>query len=156
MAAFEVVALDTATPQLRAPGAADTYTFPRAAAFSAAITYGGVTLSNSVTGTGSMVLSAAPTFTGTSIFRAANAIRSEAASTQDAVIVAGRAGGTSSFAVTLTPTTLSASRTLTLPDNSGTVLTTGAAVTVAQGGTGLTSGTSGGIPFFSSTSAMTS
>ncbi len=34
-------------------------------AFSAAITYGGVTLSNSVTGTGSMVLSASPTLTGT-------------------------------------------------------------------------------------------
>lgn len=33
--------------------------------FSAAIVYGGVTLSNSVTGTGSMVLSANPTFTGT-------------------------------------------------------------------------------------------
>ena len=31
----------------------------------AALTYGGVTLSNSVTGTGSMVLSASPTFTGT-------------------------------------------------------------------------------------------
>jgi autotransporter-associated beta strand protein len=65
MAAFEVIALDTATPQLRAPGAADTYTFPRAVAFSGAITYGGVTLSNSVTGTGNMVLSASPTFTGT-------------------------------------------------------------------------------------------
>jgi len=32
---------------------------------SGALTYGGVTLSNSVTGTGSMVLSASPTFTGT-------------------------------------------------------------------------------------------
>jgi hypothetical protein len=32
--------------------------------FSAALTYGGVTLSNSVTGTGSMVLSASPTITG--------------------------------------------------------------------------------------------
>ena len=30
MAAFEVLALDTATPQIRAPGASDTYTFPRA------------------------------------------------------------------------------------------------------------------------------
>jgi hypothetical protein len=30
MAALEVIALDTATPQLRAPGASDTYTFPRA------------------------------------------------------------------------------------------------------------------------------
>lgn len=40
-------------------------TFTSAQTFSAAITYGGVTLSNSVTGTGSMVLSASPTFTGT-------------------------------------------------------------------------------------------
>lgn len=30
MAALEVLALDTVTPQIRAPGAADTYTFPRA------------------------------------------------------------------------------------------------------------------------------
>ena len=36
-----------------------------AATFSGALTYGGVTLSNSVTGTGNMVLSASPTFTGT-------------------------------------------------------------------------------------------
>lgn len=63
MAAFEVLALDTATPQIRAPGAADTYTFPRASTFSAAITYGGVTLSNSVTGTGSMVLATTPSLT---------------------------------------------------------------------------------------------
>ena len=37
----------------------------KATNLSAALTYGGVTLSNSVTGTGSMVLSASPTFTGT-------------------------------------------------------------------------------------------
>ena len=35
--------------------------------FAGAMTYGGVTLSNSVTGTGSMVLSASPTFTGTAL-----------------------------------------------------------------------------------------
>ena len=34
MAALEVIALDTVTPQLRAPGASDTYTFPRAVAMS--------------------------------------------------------------------------------------------------------------------------
>jgi hypothetical protein len=56
------------------------------------------------------------TFTAAQTFRAANAIRSEAASTQDAVVIAGRAGGTSSYAVTLTPATLSASRTVTIPD----------------------------------------
>ena len=44
----------------------------------------------------------------------------------------GRAGGTGSFAVTLTPTTLSASRTLTLPDTAGTVITTGDTATVTN------------------------
>jgi hypothetical protein len=63
----------------------------------------------------------AQTFTAAQTFRAASAIRSEAASTQDAVVVAGRAGGTNSFASTITPTTLSASRTVTLPDETFTV-----------------------------------
>ena len=62
------------------------------------------------------VLGTAQTFTAAQTFRAANAIRSEAASTQDAIVIAGRAGGTSSYAITLTPATLSASRTLTLPE----------------------------------------
>ena len=59
------------------------------------------------------------TFTAAQTFRAASAIRSEAASTQDAIVIAGRAGGTSSYAITLTPATLSASRTVTLPDGGG-------------------------------------
>ena len=80
-----------------------------------------------ITGTGAVV-DAAQTFTAAQTFRAANAIRSEAASTQDAVVVAGRAGGTSSYAVTLTPATLTASRTLTLPNASGTVATIGNAI----------------------------
>jgi len=62
------------------------------------------------------VTNASNIFTAAQTFRAANAIRSEAASTQDAIVVAGRAGGSSSYAVTLTPATLSASRTFTLPD----------------------------------------
>ena len=70
-----------------------------------------------------VVLNQAQTFTAAQTFRAANAIKSEAAATQDAVIVAGRAGGTSSYSVTLTPTTLSASRTFTLPDLTGTAAT---------------------------------
>jgi hypothetical protein len=57
---------------------------------------------------------------------------------QDFVALQGRAGGTNSYGVTLTPTTLTASRTLTLPDASGTILQTGTTVTVAQGGTGAT------------------
>lgn len=54
--------------------------------------------------------------TGTSTFRAA--------ATQDGVKIVGRAGGTSDYDVTLTPTTLSADQTLTLPDASGTVALT--------------------------------
>ena len=57
---------------------------------------------------------------------------------QDFVALQGRAGGTNSYGVTLTPTTLTASRTLTLPDASGTILQTGTIVTVGQGGTGAT------------------
>ena len=65
---------------------------------------------------------AANTFTAAQTFRAASAIRSEAASTQDAIVLAGRAGGTSSYAVTFTPATLSANRTVTLPDTTGTLV----------------------------------
>ena len=70
---------------------------------------------------GAAATGAANTFTAAQTFRAASAIRSEAASTQDAVVIAGRAGGTSSYAVTLTPTTLTASRTATFPDETFTV-----------------------------------
>jgi len=73
--------------------------------------------------------------------------------TQDAVLLSGRAGGTSSYAVTLTPTTLTASRTVTFADADINFAT---GLPVANGGTGLTSGTSGGIPYFSSTSAIAS
>jgi hypothetical protein len=99
-------------------------------------------------------LGLAQTFTQAQTFRAANAIRSEAASTQDAIVIAGRAGGTSSYAVTVAPTTLSANRTLTLPDNAGTVLTTGATVTVSQGGTGATTFTANNVLLGNGTSAF--
>jgi len=68
-----------------------------------------------------VITSAAQTFTAAQTFRAANAIRSEVASTQDAVVIAGRAGGTSSYASTITPTTLSANRTVTVPDETFTI-----------------------------------
>lgn len=62
-------------------------------------------------------------------------IKASPAATQDAIIIAGRAGGTSSFSTTLTPTTLTASRTVTLP-NADINFTTG--LPVANGGTGQT------------------
>lgn len=99
----------------------------------------GATLAGNNTFTG------ANTFTGVSTFTGANTFYNGTGhtfgtetSTNDGVIIAGRAGGSGSFRVILKPTTLTASRTLTLPDNNGTVLTTGAAVTVSQGGTGAT------------------
>jgi hypothetical protein len=78
-------------------------------------------------GSGNLTFASVPstgsanTFTAAQTFRAANAVRSEAASTQDAIVVAGRAGGTSSYATTLTPATLSANRTVTFPDETFTV-----------------------------------
>lgn len=47
-------------------------------------------------------------------------------------------------------------RTFAFPNASATVLTDNAAVTVAQGGTGLASGTSGGVPYYSSSTTIAS
>jgi hypothetical protein len=51
-------------------------------------------------------------------------VEARAATTQDGVALVGRAGGTSSYDVVLTPTTLTADRTLTLPNATGTVART--------------------------------
>ncbi len=59
-------------------------------------------------------------------------IEAQAAAAQDAIRLQGRAGGTSSFSVTLVPTTLTASRTLTLPDASTTVVGTDATQTLTN------------------------
>jgi len=94
------------------------------------------------------VFNVSNTFTVAQTFRAANAIRSEVASTQDAIIISGRAGGSNSYASTFIPTTLSASRTITLPD-ADINFTTG--LGVAQGGTGQTSYTNGQLLIGNST-----
>ena len=94
-------------------------------------------------------------FTTAQTFRAANAVRSEAAATQDAMILAGRAGGTGSFALTLTPTTLAANRTVTFQDVAGTVyVSTGTDVTLADGGTNASLTASNGGIVYSTASAM--
>jgi len=60
------------------------------------------------------------------------------------VAIKGSGGGS----VTLDAGAAAANSTLTLPNTSGTVLTTGTAVTVAQGGTGITStGSAGNVLF---------
>lgn len=59
-------------------------------------------------------------------------VETRAAATQDGVAIVGRSGGTSSYDVTLTPTTLTEDRTLTLPNVTGTVVTTGDSGTVTS------------------------
>jgi hypothetical protein len=61
--------------------------------------------------------------TGTSLTATGGGVLARAASTQDGVEIRGRSGGTGNWEVILTPTTLSADRTLTLPNETGTLLT---------------------------------
>ena len=70
-------------------------------------------------------------------------------------ILPGANGGTNNDFMDFTGPTTSL-KTFTLPDATSTILTDNAAVTVAQGGTGLTSGTSGGVPYFNATTTMAS
>lgn len=72
-------------------------------------------------------------FDGTTL--TAVGLKAISAATQDAVVVQGRAGGTGSYAATITPTTLTGSRTVTLPDANINFVN---GLGVAQGGTGQT------------------
>ena len=69
-------------------------------------------------------------FTGANTFyNATGQTFGTATSTQDGLILAGRAGGSSSYRVTVQPGTLTASRTLTLPDATDTAAVLGTAQT---------------------------
>lgn len=81
-------------------------------------------------------------------------ITARTGSSTDGVALAGRAGGGASYEVTLTPTTLTADRTLTLQDKTGTVALTSDPGLIYITGTTVTSGTSSSVSFnncFSST-----
>lgn len=97
------------------------------------------------------LLESTQVFTGADTFRNSAGIRSETASTQDAIVVAGRAGGSTSLAITLAPDTLTASATQTLQNIAGvhslnlfvgtadvTVANTVSALTIVPTGTGVT------------------
>jgi len=62
----------------------------------------------------------------------ASGVQTRAAATQDGIRLIGRAGGTSNWEVALTPTTLTADRTLTLPDATTTVAGTDATQTLTN------------------------
>jgi len=93
--------------------------------------------SSTVTGTGfSTYLASPPAIGGTAPAAGTfTTVKAIAAATQDAVSLQGRAGGTSSYSATITPTTLTASRTVTLP-NADINFVTG--LPIANGGTGQT------------------
>lgn len=70
---------------------------------------------------GGISLSANNAFTGANTFTNTTGQIFRQAATQDAVLLRGRAGGSSSYTSEIVPTTLTASRTITLPDADGTV-----------------------------------
>lgn len=82
------------------------------------------------TGTAALI-NTSQTFSGNNTFTGANEFQNgggqifRAAATQDGIALNGRPGGTGNFVSTLQPTTLTATRTLTLPNVSGTVITSG-------------------------------
>lgn len=71
--------------------------------------------------TGGPTLSGNNAFTGANTFYNATGQTFAPAATNDGIIVLGRAGGSSSYRATLTPATLSASVTLTLPSQTATL-----------------------------------
>ena len=114
-------------------GAATFLATPSSANFAALLT--------DETGSGSNVFATSPTLvtpvigaaTGTSLSTTGAAgLLTRAAATQDGVELIGRAGGTTSLKATITPTTLTASRTFTLPDATGMLVTTGDTGTVTS------------------------
>lgn len=138
------------------------------------LTFTGTDSSSVAFGAGGTVayLGTANAFTAANTFTNATGQTFRQAATQDGVILNGRAGGTTSLAVTITPTTLSASRTYTLPDVDGTAITTGnltaitatgtiasgtwngTAIAAAYGGTGQTSYTVGDLVYASGATAL--
>jgi len=108
--------------------AAPTYAFSGSSTLATAIN---VDIAAPIAGSNATITNAWALRAASSLF--VGSVRTEAASTQDAVILAGRAGGTSSYGVTITPATLSASRTFTLPD----ATTTAAGLAVSQTFTGV-------------------
>lgn len=76
-------------------------------------------------GSGDAVLANNNAFTGANTFTNTTGQTFRSASTQDGIVVVGRAGGTGSYSSTLIPGTLTTNRTATLPDQTGTVLLSG-------------------------------
>jgi hypothetical protein len=99
-------------------------TISGATTFSAALTYGGVTLSNAVTGTGNMVLSASPTLTGTATVAAVTA----------SGLITANAGETIASGQTLTLTGATVAGTPTWSSSQAITLSTAAQTAITSVG----------------------
>lgn len=117
------------------------------------------------TGSGALVFANTPTLvtpnigaaTGTSLTTTGGGVLVRAASTQDGIEIRGRSGGTGNWEVILTPTTLTADRTFTFPDHTGTILSTGSTTTSVQFGSfGVGTAASGTTGEIRATNAITS
>lgn len=85
------------------------------------------------TAAGDVVAASNNAFTGANTFyNATGQTFGTGTSTQDGIIVAGRAGGSSSYRVTLAPGTLTASRSVTFPDAAGAVVLDAATQTLTN------------------------
>jgi len=114
-------------------------------------------LGQNQTFSGTNTFSGANTFSGTNTFGNASGqtFLASTTTTQDGVVVNGRAGGSSSYRVTLAPTTLTASRAQTLPDAAGTVVLDTATQTLTNKTIDAASNTLTGVVTLTGTQTLT-
>lgn len=112
---------------ITAPATGATFTLAdgKTLAVNNTLTFSGTDSSSVAFGAGGTVayLADANAFTGANTFVNSTGQAFRPAATNDGIIVKGRAGGANSYAVTLVTASLTGSQTLTLPDDSGTLLT---------------------------------
>jgi hypothetical protein len=96
----------------------------------------------------------AQVLTGKTISGASNTLTVRLGNDVSGILPAANGGTANGFTAFSGPATTT--KTFTLPNASAAILTDNAAVTVPQGGLGITSGTSGGIPYFSGASTIAS
>jgi len=120
---------------ITAPGTGSTLTIADGKTLTASntLTFTGTDGSSIAFGAGGTIayLGSNNAFTGANTFTNTTGQTFRQTSTQDGIILNGRAGGSSSYAATLTPTTLTTNRTLTIPDETGTIASQDFATAIA-------------------------
>jgi hypothetical protein len=81
--------------------------------------------SNGTTSAGDVVLASNNAFTGANTFTNTTGQTFRSGATQDGIVITGRAGGIGNYIATFVPSTLTTSRTITVPDQAGSLLISG-------------------------------